>query len=312
MAFETTTDDVISGIDLSARTAIVTGATTGLGFETARTLAGAGARVILGSRTVEKGDAAVAAIRESAPDADLSHVQMDLADLTSVRACTDQIAAQTDVLHLLINNAGIMFTPEGRTTEGHELQLGTNHLGHFVLANRLVPLLLAGAPSRVVVLSSGAHVISDVIWDDPDFLERPYDKFDAYGQSKTANLLFAVELDRRLRDRGVRANAVHPGMIMTELARHMDMDDMAELGNRAARNAEEGDSAGMPEFKTVPQGAATSVWAAVAPELADVGGTYLADAEIRSDEARSYALDTEAAGRLWALSEELVGETYAT
>jgi NAD(P)-dependent dehydrogenase (short-subunit alcohol dehydrogenase family) len=312
MAFETTTDDVIAGVDLSGRTALVTGATTGLGLETARTLAGAGARVIVGSRTVEKGDTAVAAIRALVPDADLSHVQMDLADLASVRACTDQVAGQTDALHLLINNAGVMFTPEGRTADGHETQFGTNHLGHFVLTNRLVPLLLAGAPSRVVNLSSGAHTISDVIWDDPDFRDRPYDKFDAYGQSKTANLLFAVELDRRLRERGVRVNAVHPGMIMTELARFMAPEDLEELGKRAARNAEAGDSAGMPEFKTIPQGAATSVWAAVAPELADVGGTYLADAEIRTDEARSYALDVDAAVRLWALSEELVGETYAT
>lgn len=310
MGFETTTDEVIAGIDLRGRTALVSGATTGLGLETARTLARAGATVIIGSRSAAKGDDAVAAVRARVPDATLSYVQMDLADLASVRACADAVLERADALHIVVANAGIMFTPEGRTADGHELQFGTNHLGHFVFVNRLVPLLVAGAPSRVVVLSSGAHTISDIVWDDPDFQSRPYDKFEAYGQSKTANALFAVELDRRLRPFGVRANSVHPGMIMTDLARHMDADDLAELGRRAASNAEAGTGQGMPAFKSVEQGAATSVWAAVAPELAEVGGAYLADAEIRVDEARPYALDADAARRLWALSEELVGETF--
>ncbi len=279
-------------------------------LETARTLASAGAHVIVGSRTVEKGDAAVAVISASVSDASVSHVQMDLAELATVRRCADRVVAEHDALHILVNNAGVMFTPEGRTADGHETQFGTNHLGHFVLTNRLMPLLLAGAPSRIVNLSSAGHAISDVLWDDPGFNDRPYDKFAAYGQSKTANVLFSVELDRRLRNRGVRSNAVHPGMIMTELARHMGADDFEELGARARRNAQPGDTGGMPGFKTVPQGAATSVWAAVASELDDVGGAYLADAEIRTDEARDYAVDADAAVRLWALSEELVGETF--
>ena len=316
MSFDTTTTEVIAGIDLRGRTALVTGATTGLGLETARTLASAGAHVILGSRTVDKGQAAVAAVREAVADASVEHVQMDLADLATVRACADGVLAGHAALHLLVNNAGVMFTPEGRTADGHETQFGTNHLGHFVLTNRLLPLLLAGAPSRIVNLSSAGHGFSDILWDDPDYRKRPYDKFEAYGQSKTANVLFSVELDRRHRDQGVRAYAVHPGMIMTELARHMVPDDFGAMAERAAsRQADQEESGGsgpggLPEFKTVEQGAATSVWAATAAELADVGGVYLADAEQRPDEVAGYATDPDAAARLWALSEELVGETF--
>jgi len=312
MAFTTTTSEVIEGTDLTGRTALVTGATTGLGLETATTLAGAGAAVLVGCRNLDKGDAAMAAIREVVPGAELEPAVMDLADLATVRACADAIVAGHERLDLLINNAGVMFTPEGRTADGFETQLGTNHLGHFVLTNRLIPLLRAAAPARIVNLSSAGHGFGDIRWDDPHFEQDPYDKFEAYGQSKTANILFTVELDRRLAGAGVRAYAVHPGMIMTELARHMDAGDMEELGERATRRDADRASAssGGPEFKTIPQGAATTVWAAVAPELDDRGGVYCADAEVRDEEVAAYALDPDAAQRLWTMSEELVGETF--
>ncbi len=308
MTFETTTDDVIAGIDLRGLAAVVTGATTGLGAETARTFASAGARVVICGRSMEKCEASAAAILESVPEADLDVESFDLADLTTVRAGAERILARYEALHLLINNAGVMFTPEGRTAQGFETQFGTNHLGHFVLTNLLLRALRAGGPSRIVNLSSGGHALSDVIWDDPNYEQRPYDKFEAYGQSKTANVLFTVELDRRLHPVGIRANAVHPGMIMTDLARHMDEGDMEQLGARARQREAAGTGAGLPSLKSVPQGAATSVWAAVSPDLQDTGGEYLEDVSVGT--AASYATDPDAAARLWAMSEELVGESF--
>ncbi|MDG2026903.1 MAG: SDR family NAD(P)-dependent oxidoreductase [Acidimicrobiales bacterium] len=305
MAFETTTDEVIEGVDLSGKTAVITGATTGLGQETARTLAAAGAHVVVCGRTEEKCDAAMATIRESVPGASLESQTFDLGDLATVRTGADALLARHDRIDLLINNAGVMFTPEGQTVDGFETQFGTNHLGHFVLTNRLLPAVKAAAPSRIVNLSSAGHFTSDVIWDDPNFATTEYDKFNAYGQSKTSNILFSVELDRRHGSDGVRANAVHPGMIMTELARHMGPDDLTELGERAAKRS----GPGLPEFKSLEQGAATSVWVAVADEMTDVGGTYCEDASVSTP--APYALDGDAAARLWAMSEELVGESFS-
>jgi NAD(P)-dependent dehydrogenase (short-subunit alcohol dehydrogenase family) len=228
---------------------------------------------------------------------------LDLTSLDSVREFAAWYLDRHDELHLLINNAGVMYTPFGHTAEGFELQFGTNHVAHFLLTCLLVPALLAGAPSRVVNLSSAGHAGSDIVWDDPNFERRDYDKFAAYGQSKTANILFSVELERRLGDRGVHAYAVHPGMIATELARHMTRDDMAALQERARRNP----SGGMPPRKTLEQGAATSVWAATAPELDGHGGTYLADCRV-TDQHAPWARDPGSAARLWALSETLVGQ----
>ncbi len=310
MAFETTTDDVIDGIGLSGSIAIVTGATTGLGRETARTLASAGAHVVVCGRTAEKCEESIAAIRESVPTASLEYQCFDLGDLATVRAGADELLSRHSRIDLLINNAGVMFTPEGRTADGFETQFGTNHLGHFVLTNRLMPALRAAAPSRVVNLSSAGHGFSDVLWDDPNFESHPYDKFDAYGQSKTANILFAVELDRRNSEAGVRANAVHPGMIMTDLARHMVDGDMEEMGARAAKRAAEGHGGGLPEFKTLEQGAATSVFAGVSPKLEGVGGHYLDNADFGTP--ADYAVDADAAAKLWTLSEELVGESFSS
>ena len=310
MSFETTAEEVIDGVDLSGVTAVVTGATTGLGRETARVLAHAGALVVVCGRSSEKCDAAIAAVRDSVPSASLESELFDLADLTAVRAGADAILSRHPRIGLLVNNAGVMFTPEGRTADGFETQFGTNHLGHFVLTNRLLPALRSGAPSRVVNLSSAGHGFAAVRWDDPNFESRPYDKFEAYGQSKTANILFTVELDRRYADAGVRANAVHPGMIMTELARHMGAGDLEELGRRAARREAEGHGSTLPEFKTIEQGAATSVFAAVSPKLEGVGGRYLEDVGFGTP--ADYAVDLDSAARLWTLSEELVGEKFGS
>ena len=319
MPFETTTDDVIAGIDLRGSTAVITGATTGLGRETARALASAGARVVICGRSVEKCEASASVIRESVSGADLDTETFDLSDLTTVRAGAERILARYESLQLLVNNAGVMFTPEGRTAQGFETQFGTNHVGHFVLTNLLLPALQAGAPSRIVNLSSAGHGFGDVSWDDPNYERRAYDKFEAYGQSKTANILFTVELDRRHGPSGVRSNAVHPGMIMTELGRHMNKGDMEELGLRRRRRDAAGrgsgsaggggsGAGGLPAFKSVQQGAATSVWAAVTPELEDTGGRYLEDVEVST--AARYAMDPDAAARLWAMTEELVGESF--
>jgi NAD(P)-dependent dehydrogenase (short-subunit alcohol dehydrogenase family) len=305
VSFATTTDEVLEGVDLHGKVAIVTGASTGLGLETARALASVGAEVVLAGRDSSRVDAAAATILERVPDAHLEQGALDLTSLDSVRAFAEWFANEHDRLHLLINNAGVMYTPFDHTAEGFEMQFGTNHVGHFLLTCLLVPLLLADPPSRVVNLSSGGHMGSDIVWDDVNFERREYDKFASYGQSKTANILFSVELDRRLADRGVHAYAVHPGMIATELGRYMTKDDFQSLMDRAKNSP----SGGMPAYKTVEQGAATSVWAATAPELDDHGGTYLADAQVTNQHA-PWARDPQSARRLWTLSEEMVGQTF--
>jgi len=303
--FESTTTEVLEGVDLHGRLAVVTGASTGIGLETARALAAVAAQVVLAARDEAKTVAAAARIRESVPDAVLEVRLLDLTSLDSVRGFAAGFLDAHDELHLLVNNAGVMYTPFGRTAEGFELQFGTNHVGHFLLTCLLAPALEAGAPSRVVNLSSGGHMGSDIVWDDPNYEQREYDKFGAYGQSKTANILFSVELERRLGSRGVHAYAVHPGMISTELGRYMTRDDMEQLMARAKR----GPSGGMPPRKSIEQGAATTVWAATAPGLEEQGGTYLADCQV-TDQHAPWARDPESARRLWALSEELVGAQF--
>jgi NAD(P)-dependent dehydrogenase (short-subunit alcohol dehydrogenase family) len=306
MAFDTTTDQVLDGVRLDGRTALVTGATTGLGLETARALAAAGATVLLGARSDEKAAAAKAAITEQVPGAALEHVVVDLTSLASIRAAAADVLAHHDRLDLLVNNAGVMFTPFERTADGFELQFGTNHLGHFLLTALLMPAITNAAPgSRVVNLSSGGHRASDILWDDPNYETRAYDKFESYGQSKTANILFTRELDRRFAGAGVHAYAVHPGMIATELGRHMTRDDRHALAEKFKASP----TGTAPQYKTVEQGAATSVWAATAPGLDAHGGAYLADAEVSDDDA-PWTRDADAAERLWALSEELVGQPF--
>ncbi len=311
LGHETTAEQASEGADLSGRRAVVTGASSGLGAETARVLALRGAAVTLAVRDTAAGDEVAASIRELVPSADLEVRTLDLTSPDRIRDFAKGFAADHAALHLLVNNAGVMACPLARTERGWEMQFGTNHMGHFLLTCLLAPQLKAGAPARVVNLSSAGHRFSDVLWDDPGYESRDYDKWEAYGQSKTANVLFSVELNRRLASQGVEAFAVHPGGIMTKLGRHLQQSDIEELMSRAPGGQ------GI-KWKTVEQGAATSVWAATAPELAGKGGIYLEDCGIAepktSDEQEGgiadYALDPESAKRLWSLSEELLGEEF--
>jgi NAD(P)-dependent dehydrogenase (short-subunit alcohol dehydrogenase family) len=305
---QSTTDEVIAGIDLHGKTAVVTGASAGLGIETVRALAGAGARVVMVARDPARLETATNAVRQQQPHAALETRQMDLADLASVRAAADDLRRRFPAIHLLINNAGVMACPFERTRDGFELQFGTNHLGHFLFSCLLAPALLAAAPARVVTLSSAGHKFGGIDFEDPNYRHRDYKKWQAYGQSKTANALFSVALNERLSGRGVTANAVHPGMIVTELGRHLDRSDIEILQSRAGEQQQ--------QFKSIPAGAATSVWAATSPDLDGRGGLYLEDCQVGQPEQggssgyAEYALDTQAAEALWLLSEQLVGESF--
>lgn len=307
---DTTTDEVLEGIDLGGKLALVTGGSGGLGAETARALASKGARVVLTARDMSKGEAAARAIRESTGSEGVEVEELELGSLASIRAFAERFLARHDALHILVNNAGVMACPFEKTHDGFERQFGTNHLGHFLLTGLLAPALLRGAPARVVSVSSRGHQQSPVVFDDIHFERRPYDKWEAYGQSKTANILFAVELERRLGERGVHAHALHPGVIATDLSRHMGPEDFERIRQRAG---------GRLQLKPVEAGAATSVYAATAPELEGRGGLYLEDchvAEVDDREGatggvRSYALDPDAARRLWSISEEMVGQRFS-
>ena len=308
---ETSAQEAARNIDLSGQTIVITGGSAGLGIETARVLAACGAQIVSVVRNEAKGQDAAATIRESVPNANIEIAVLDLFDLDSVRRGADDIVKRFSRIDRLINNAGVMACPLGRTAQGLDTQLGTNHLGHFVLTARLIPRLLAGTPARIVNLSSAGHRLSPIRFEDPFFEKDDYNKWIAYGQAKTANVLFSVALDKRFKDRGIRSYAVHPGAIQTELGRHMDENDVKDL------MARRGDRSPMI-FKQIPQGAATTVWAATAPELDGRGGLYCEDcgvAETIEDPnvdqgVLSYALDEAAAEQLWSLSEEWSGETF--
>ncbi len=304
-----TTDEVLAGVDLSDKRVLITGVSAGLGVETARALAAHGASVIGTVRDLEKGQRATAGIDG------IRLIEMDLASLASVRASADRLMAEGAPLDLIIANAGIMACPKSFTADGFEMQFGTNHLGHFVFINRIASLLRPGA--RLVNLASSGHRFSDVNLEDPNFERTEYTEFGAYGRSKTANILFAVEFDRRHKARGVRAAAVHPGGIQTELGRHLGQEAIEGL---LAQVNETNAAAGLPPFawKTVAQGAATSVWAGVVAPAEEIGGLYCEDCHIAAPEnsdsamrgVRAYALDAENARALWAKSEEMVGERF--
>jgi NAD(P)-dependent dehydrogenase (short-subunit alcohol dehydrogenase family) len=305
--FNSTTNDVRRGIDLSGKNALVTGASSGLGAETARALAAAGAAVTLGCRNRQKGTEIARSIAESTGNDKLHVARLDLVDHQSIREFADEVASRDDELSILVNNAGVMACPLARTSQGWELQFATCHVGHFLLTSLLIPLLEAGAPSRVVCLSSFGHTRSSIDFDDLHFERKPYDKWEAYGQAKTANALFAVGLDRRFKDRGIRAFALHPGAIVTDLGRHLLPEDIAAVGERISAQA--------GGFKNVPAGAATSVWAATAPELEGQGGLYLEDCGVSGPVGTpgvttgylDYAVDEALADRLWTVTEELIG-----
>jgi NAD(P)-dependent dehydrogenase (short-subunit alcohol dehydrogenase family) len=313
--FETTTDQVLEGADLRGKRILVTGVSAGLGVETARTLAAHGALVVGAVRDLDKARRATGEVlADAANGGGLELVELNLASLSSVRGCAEDLLAAGKPFDVVIANAGVMACPKGVTADGFETQFGTNHLGHFVFVNRIASLLKPGG--RLVNLSSAGHRYSDVDLDDPNFEHAPYTEFGAYGRSKTANILFAVEFDRRHKDKDIRATAVHPGGIRTELARHMTEEAMQALIESINANR----PAGAPEFqfKTIAQGAATTVWASIVAASDAVGGQYCEDCHVaelvsdptRRDGVRAYALDPDRAKALWAKSEEMVGERF--
>ncbi|HEV7356475.1 MAG TPA: SDR family NAD(P)-dependent oxidoreductase [Steroidobacteraceae bacterium] len=309
------TDEVLRGINLTGKRVLVTGVSAGLGVETARTLAAHGAQVTGAARDLSKAQAATQPVREQAASGgSLELVQLDLASLESVRRCADGLLAASKPFDLIIANAGVMACPKGTTVDGFETQFGTNHLGHFVLVNRIASLLKAG--SRLVNLSSVGHRYADVDLEDPNFEHTPYEEFIAYGRSKTANVLFAVDFDRRHKARGVRATAVHPGGIRTELSRHLTPDVLQKL--IAEISASQPKGAAPFTYKTIPQGAATSVWAGCVADADTIGGRYCEDCHVAEvvttpglrAGVRPYALDPQRAQALWQKSEEMVGERF--
>jgi len=316
-----TTEDVLSGANLRGKRILVTGVSAGLGVETARSLAAHGAQVVGGARDLNKAEAATPQVRKDAAAGGGSFelIELDLANLKSVRARADQLLAKGKHFDVIIANAGVMATPFDHTADGFETQFGTNHLGHFVFVNRIASLLRDGG--RLINLSSSGHRYSNVDLEDPNFERSPYDPWVAYGRSKTANILFAVAFDKRHRRRGVRSAAVHPGGIRTELGRHLDPSQLEGIVDQINQQLV---AEGKPSFqwKTIPQGASTSVWAAVVASADEIGARYCENCHVGhivpdnvtitaiSEGVRGYALDPENAEALWKKSEELVGESF--
>jgi NAD(P)-dependent dehydrogenase (short-subunit alcohol dehydrogenase family) len=316
-----TTEDVLSGVNLKGKRVLVTGVSAGLGVETARALVAHGADVIGAARDLTKAEAATAQVRTDAAanGGSFRLIALDLADLKSVRACADELLAKGEPLDVVIANAGVMATPFGHTVDGFETQFGTNHLGHFVFVNRIASLIRDGG--RLINLASSGHRFANVDLADPNFKTTTYEPFVAYGRSKTANILFAVAFDQRHRGRGIRAAAVHPGGIYTELGRHMGEGALLAMVDQINKQlAAEG--RGPFEFKTVPQGAATSVWAGLVAPAGEIGGQYCENCHVGkivaddvvisaiSEGVRGYALDPTSAEALWKKSEEMVGESF--
>ena len=316
-----TTDEVLSGINLRGKRILVTGVSAGLGIETARALAAHGAHVVGTARDIAKAEAATAQVRKDAASGGgrFEIVALDLANLASVRGCASALLAKKEPFDVVIANAGVMATPFGHTADGFETQFGTNHLGHFVLVNRIAPLIREGG--RLVNLSSAGHRYANVDLEDPNFERTPYHPFVAYGRSKTANILFAVAFDQRPRGRGIRAAAVHPGGIRTELNRHMDAAALGQIIDQLNKQLA---AEGKPPFqyKSVAQGAATSVWTAIVGSPEEIGGRYCENCHVGqvvaddvtisavSEGVRGYAVDSRNAEALWKKSNELVGETF--
>ncbi|HCJ20624.1 MAG TPA: oxidoreductase [Erythrobacter sp.] len=306
--YRSTAGEVIDGIDLSGRCVVVTGGYSGIGTETVRAIAAAGAQVIVGARRTGQAHDVLDAL-----DGDIAILPLDLADPASIDAFAEAVAGRTDTIDILINNAAIMASPLGRDARGYEMQFATNHLGHFQLTARLWPLLLAGGGARVVALSSIGHRLHGLDLDDPNFERRDYDKWLAYGQAKSANALFALQLDKLGESRGVRAFAVHPGGIATPLQRHLTMEEQRAMGwYDEDGNVHEA-------FKSTEEGAATTVWCAVSPLLEGKGGVYCEDCEVavaadpekpRAGGYYPHIRDENLAGKLWTKSEEMTGVSF--
>jgi NAD(P)-dependent dehydrogenase (short-subunit alcohol dehydrogenase family) len=316
-----TTEEVLSGVNLKGKRILVTGASAGIGVETARSLAAHGADVVGAARDLGKAEKATAQVRKDAAPGGGSFdlIELDLASLKSVRACAEKLLAKGEPFDVVIANAGVMATPFAQTLDGFETQFGTNHLGHFVLVNRIAPLIRKGG--RLINLASSGHRFSNVSLEDPNFERTPYEPFVAYGRSKTANILFAVAFDERHRERGVRAAAVHPGGIQTELGRHLNSGQLQTMVEQMNKQLVAEGKAPF-NWKTIPQGAATSVWAGVVAPADEIGGRYCENCHVGqivpdsvtisaiSEGVRGYALDRNTAEALWKKSEEMVGERF--
>ncbi|MDO3408246.1 SDR family NAD(P)-dependent oxidoreductase [Saccharibacillus sp. CPCC 101409] len=314
---KSTTEDVLAGIDLKNKRYLITGVSSGMGIEIARSLVAHGAEVVGTARNLAKAEEATGQVRTAAETSSGSFdvIALDLADLESVRTSADKLVADGGAFDAIIANAGIMATPFERTRDGFENQFATNYLGHFLFVNRIASLIREGG--RLVTVSSNGHRWADIDLEDPNFEKRAYDPWDSYGAAKTAVVLFAVEFDRRYRDRGIRATSLMPGVANTGLGQHLTQEDLAALIERTER---ENAAADLPpsEFKTIPQVAATSVWAAVAADGDEIGGHYCQDCQVvpiddtpgLRSAVMSYAVDPERAKLLWTKSEELVGEHF--
>jgi NAD(P)-dependent dehydrogenase (short-subunit alcohol dehydrogenase family) len=297
-----TAAEVVEGIDLTGKCAVVTGGASGIGVETARALAGAGAAVTIAARNLAAAEAVAADIAATTGN----QVEVGFLDLTDVHSARAFATGWTGPLHMLVNNAGVMAAPETRVGPDWEMQFATNHLGHAALTIGLHDALATAGNARVVSLTSTGHMFSDIVWDDIHFANRPYEPWSAYGQSKTANILFAVGITSRWAADGITANACHPGSIQTNLQRHVDQEAMTALRSALA-------DGGTYEFKTPEQGAATSVLLATSPRLEGIGARYFEDCNESAPNVpgeRSgyawYALDSQSAERLWGLTEEML------
>lgn len=306
-----TAGEIIAGHDLTGKHAVVTGGYSGVGYETVRALASAGASVVIAGRDPAKGADAASRLRAETSNKQIIFSRLDLGSLASVDGWAREFTSGGGPLHILVNNAAVMWPPQRHTTDGLESHLAINHLAHFVLTVRLLPALQEGGDSRVICLSSSGHRRSDIHYEDPNYDRRPYDPAEAYGQSKTANALFTVAFSTRYASSRLTANAVMPGGIRTGLMRHLSQD---EFRARGWIDADGNDL--RADWKTVQQGAATTIWAAIAPELQGLSGNYLEDCAIATPllepdqplrgHYHPYALDPDNAQRLWTLSEHLI------
>ncbi len=316
----TTSDDVLQGIDLSGKRALVTGGASGIGAETVRALAAKGAEVIIAARNKEYANKVKADVITLTGNDKIEFLFLELASLAKIKASADEFLSRFDSLDLLFNNAGIMACSLDQTEDGFEMQFGSNHIGHFYFTNLIMQALIKAAPSRVISLSSLGHRTSPVVFEDIHYENRPYEKWEAYGQAKTANALFAVGLNKRFAVKGVEAFAVHPGVIATRLGRHMTKEDFDRILSENPPSKDDGEGKSTCGMKSVEQGAATSCYAATAPELSGHGGAYLENCHIAEqvpDDStirggiRQFACDPIVAEKLWDVSEIMVGEKFA-